>query len=88
MALLRDFQIVVVKPDQSKRYGDAEYDPDIGVRKIRPQQHRDDEARQNHQAAHGGRALLIDEMRCRTVAADRLAFALLQTQERNDAWAE
>ena len=39
---------------------------------------------QHHQAAHGGRAFLGDEVRLRTIAADGLALALHQTQMIDD----
>src|SRR6188474_1967507 len=41
-------------------------------------------AGQDHQPAHGRRTLLGDEMRRRTIAADRLAFSLLETQHVDD----
>ena len=38
MALLGDFQIVVIHPDHSERERDAEHDPDVGTLGVCPQQ--------------------------------------------------
>ena len=80
VGLPRDLQIVVVEADQAETERHAEHDPDIGIERIGPQHRRDHQSGKDHQPAHGGRALLGDEMRLRAVGADRLALALLQTQ--------
>ena len=81
MALLGDLQIVVIKADQAEAQRHPEHDPHIRAGRVRPQQGRDQQAGEDHQPAHGGRALLGDQMRLRAVGADRLALALLETQQ-------
>ena len=84
MALLRHLQIIVIEADEAEAERHREHDPDIGIERVGPEQRRDDEAGEDHQPAHGGRALLGDEMRSRAVAADRLALALAQPQMIDD----
>ena len=84
MGLLGDLEIVVVEADRAEGERHAEHDPDIVVGGIGPQHRRHHDPEQDHQAAHGGRALLGDEVRLRPVGADRLALALLQAQVVDD----
>ncbi len=88
MSLLRDFEIIVIKADEAEADHHEQHDPDIAAREIGPQQRRDDEPRQNHEAAHRRRAFLCQKMRLRTISADRLALALFEAQGRNGARAE
>ncbi len=88
MRLLRHFEIIVVEADETEADHHEKHDPDIAAREIGPKQSRNDEARQNHQAAHGRRALLRHEMRLRAVGADRLALALFEPQGGDAARAE
>ena len=86
--LLRDFQIIVVEADHPEAQRDAHDDPDVGVGRVGPQQSRDQHAGKNHQATHRRRAGLGDEVRFRTIGADRLAFSLQPPQPINDELAE
>ena len=86
--LLGHFQIVVVEADKAEAERHRQHDPDIRVERIGPEQGRHHEPGQDHQPAHGGRALLGDDVRLRAVAADRLALALPQTQMIDDPGAE
>src|ERR1700726_2270391 len=85
--LFRHLQIIVIEADEAEAERHREHDPDIGVERVGPQQGRDHEPRQDHQPAHGGRALL-GEMRLRAVGADRLALALPDPQMVDDPGAE
>ncbi len=78
--LLGHFEIVVVETDGAIDEGEQQHDPDIRIAQIAPEQHGDGHAGQDHQAAHGGRALLLQEMALGAVFADRLTFALADTQ--------
>ena len=84
VGLLRHLEVVVVEADHAEADGHEQHDPHIAARRVGPEQRRDDEAREDHQAAHGGRARLGEEVRLRAVEADRLALALLQPQRRDD----
>ena len=86
--LLGHFQIIVIEADEAEAERHREHDPDIGIERIGPEQGRDHEPGQDHQPAHGGRALLGDDVRLRTVGADRLALALPQPQMIDDPGAE
>ncbi len=88
MGLLRHLQIVVVESDKAKTQRHRQHDPDIGIGGIGPQQRRHHQPGQDHQPAHRRRALLGDQMRRRTVGADRLALALPQPQMIDDPGAE
>ena len=88
MRLLRHLEIVVVEADRAEAEGDEEHDPDIGALRVGPEERRGEEAEEDHQPAHGGRALLGQKMRRGAVGADRLALALLQPQPRDDRRAE
>src|SRR3989337_2737658 len=74
------FEIVVVETDGAIDEGEQQDDPDINIVQIAPEQHGGGHAGQDHQAAHGRRALLLEEMAFGTVFADRLSFALTDTQ--------
>ena len=82
--LLRHLEIVVVEADHGEAGGDEQHDPHIGAFEIGPQQRRDEEAEQDHEPAHGRRALLGEKMRGRSVGADRLPLALFQPQRGDD----
>src|SRR5208282_1617823 len=84
MRLLRHLQIIVIEADRGEAHGDEQHDPHIGAFQVGPQQSRDEEAEQDHEAAHGRRALLAQNMRGRSVDADRLTLALFQPQRGND----
>ena len=88
MGLPRDFQIVVVETDEPETERDPQHDPDVGIGGVRPQQRRHQHARQDHQAAHGRRAGLGDDVRLRTIGTNRLALALQQAQPIDDGLAE
>ena len=88
MGLLGHLQIIVVEADEAEAERHRQHDPDIGIERIGPQQRRDHQSRQDHQPAHRGRALLADEMRLRTVGADRLALALAKPQMIDDPGTE
>ena len=86
--LLGHLQIVVIEADEAEAERHRQHDPDIGVERIGPEQGRHHEPGQDHQPAHGGRALLGDDVRLRAVGADRLALALPQPQMIDDPGAE
>ena len=88
MALLRHLQIIVVETDKAEAQRDREHDPDIGIERVGPQHGRDQYTGQDHQAAHGRRALLGHQMRLRAVGADRLALALAKAQMIDDPGTE
>ena len=81
----RDLQEIVIEADGAEAQRHEQHRPDIEIVKIGPQQRRYDDARQDHQPAHGRRALLLDDMALRPVGADRLAAALLDLEQRDDA---
>ena len=83
--LLGDLEIIVIEADETEADRDEQDDPDIAALEIGPEQRRDDEAGEDHQAAHRRRALFSQKMRLRPVLADRLALALLEPQSRDDA---
>ena len=87
MRLLGDLQIVVIEADRAEAQRHQQHHPDIDAGDVGPQQRRDDDARQDHQPAHGRRAGLL-EMRLRPVGADRLALALPDAQRVDDRRAE
>ncbi len=72
----RDLQVVVVKADEPVGKRDREHDPHIWVVRIGPQDRGDEEPDQDHQPAHGRRALFGQQVRLRPVLADGLALAL------------
>ena len=74
------FQIIVVEADGAIDEGEQQHHPDISVAQIAPQQHGDGDAGQDHQPAHGRRALLLEEMALGAVFADGLALALADAQ--------
>jgi hypothetical protein len=88
MCLFGHLQIIVIKTDETIPERHAKYDPHIRIGQIGPHQDRHHHAKQNHQAAHGGRADLGDQVGLRTIGADRLAFALTGAQEVDDVGPE
>src|SRR5207302_10188143 len=81
--LLGYLEVVVIEADEAKAERHCEHDPDVRIEWIGPQHRADREAGQDHQPAHGGRALLA-EMRLRAVGPDRLALALADAQMIDD----
>ena len=88
VGLLGDFQIVVIKADHAEAERHPHHDPDVRIARIGPQQSRDDHAGKDHQAAHGRRAGLGEDVGLRAIRADRLAFALQRAQAADDGRAE
>src|SRR6266852_8882565 len=88
MGLLRYLEIIVVEADRAEAKRHPKHDPDVGIAGVGPQQRRNNEPRQDHETAHGGRALLGDEMRLRAIGPDWLALALPQPQSVDDGRAE
>src|SRR5581483_2342216 len=67
---------------EAERHG--EHDPDVRVERVGPQDGCDHKPGQNHEAAHGRRALLAHQMRLRAVVADRLTLTLAKPQMIDD----
>ena len=88
VGLPRHLEVIVIEADQAEAERHRQHDPDIWVARIGPEQSRDDDARQDHQPAHGRRAGLGEDVRLRAVGADRLALALAQPQMIDDPRAE
>ena len=82
---LGDLEEIVIKADGAETQRHEQHGPDIEIAQVGPQQRGNEDARQDHQPAHGRRALLFDDVALRPVAADRLAAALLHLEQRNDA---
>jgi hypothetical protein len=81
VGLLRDLEVVVIETDRAEAERDEQHDPDIDAGEVGPEQRRlPTIPRQDHQAAHGRRAGLL-EMGLRTIGADRLALALAVRSE-------
>jgi hypothetical protein len=85
---LGQLQEIVAEADGAVAQGHPQHDPDIAVAEIGPQQRGYAGGDQEHEPAHGRRALLGEQMRFRAVFADRLAFALLQLQPADDVRAD
>ena len=84
----RHLEEVIIKTDGPEADGHKQYRPDIKIAKVGPQQCRDENSRENHQAAHGGRTLLFNDMTLWSVQADWLSPALLHLEQGNDFWPE
>jgi hypothetical protein len=82
--LLDDLEVVIIEADHPERERHAQHNPDVRILRVRPQQCRYQQAREDHQATHRGRALFGDQVRLRAVAANRLALALLAPQQVDD----
>ena len=80
--LLGDFQVVVVEADGAVDQCEQQHDPDEHILQIAPQQDSDGDAGQDHEPAHGRRALLLDDMPLRAVFADGLAPPWRMRKER------
>ncbi len=78
--LLLHLEVVVIKADGAEADRHQHDDPHEGAARIGPQQDGADGSEQDHQPAHGRRAHFRQQMGLRTVGADRLALALLETQ--------
>src|SRR3984885_10763900 len=78
--LLRDFQVIVVKADHGEAGSDEQHDPNIRAFEIGPKQSRDKQPEQDHEPAHGRRALLGEKMRSWPIGTDRLALSLFPTK--------
>ena len=81
-------EIIVIEADEPKSCHNEQNDPDVMIFQIGPEQRRDDEAGQYHQPAHGGRALLGEQVGLRSIETDRLSLALFQAKGGNDPGAE
>src|SRR3954447_2120878 len=84
MARPRDLQEIVVEADRPETERDEKHRPNIEIAEIGPEKGRDENAREDHETAHGRRSLLLEDMPLGTIAPDRLAAALLDFEERND----
>ena len=82
--LARHLEIIVIEADGAIDEGDDEHHPDIRVMQIAPEQRGDGDPRQDHQPAHGRRALLLQQVTLGPVGADRLALALANAQRPDD----
>ena len=70
--LLDDLEVIVQKADEAEADGDQDQHPDEGVVQLRPEQGGGQGGEDDHQAAHGGGAVL-GEMRLGPVFPDILA---------------
>ena len=70
-------EIVVVEADGAEAQRHRQHGPDIEIGQVGPQQGADENPGQDHEAAHGRGALLLDDVALRAVGADRLTLALL-----------
>src|SRR5262249_21375275 len=84
----RELEEIVEEADQPEADGDEEDDPNIAVAQVGPEERRQRQREQDQDAAHRRRALLGDDVRLRTVGADRLALALLLLQPADRARAQ
>ena len=84
----RQLAVVVDEADHAETHGHEQRHPDVAVAEIGPQQGRDGEREEDENAAHGGRALLGEEVVLRPVEADRLALALLGFEPGDEVRAE
>ncbi len=75
--LLGDLFVVVEEPQEPIAGGHQQGGPDIGVLQVPPEEGGHHQPGQDHEAAHGGRAGLLDDVPLDAVGADRLAAALL-----------
>ena len=82
--LLGHFEIVVVEADHREAGGDEQHDPHVGAFEIGPQQRGDEEAEQDHEAAHRRRALFQKKVGGRAIGADRLPPMLFKPQRGDD----
>src|SRR5665648_93385 len=83
-----DLEVVVVEADRAVDQGQQQHHPDVRVLQIAPQQHGDRDAREDHEAAHGGCALLLQKMALGALFTDRLALALADAQRPDHPRAE
>ena len=73
LGIARHHLAIIVHPaDRAEAERHPQHDPDQPVLQVGPQQHGDDDSRQDQRPAHGGRAGLA-EVRLRAVVAHRLA---------------
>ena len=88
MVAPRQLQVVVGEAQRAVAQRDEQHRPDIAVAQIDPEQRGDRQREQDQHAAHRRRALLLDQMPFRAVAADRLAVALQRLQPADQRRAE
>jgi hypothetical protein len=84
MRLLGHFQIIVVEAHQPEAERHPQHDPDVRIGRVCPQKRRHQHPGQDHQSAHGRRSGLGDNVRFRTVSADRLSLSLQEPQPVDD----
>ena len=80
VVVARQLQVVVGETQRAVAQRDEQHRPDIEVAQIHPQQRGDRQRGQDQHAAHRRRALLLDQMPLRPIAADRLAVPLQRFQ--------
>ena len=85
VAAPRQLQVVVGEAQRAVAQRDEQHRPDIAVAQIDPEQRGDRQREQDQHAAHRRRALLLDQMPFRPIAADRLAVALQATSASGSA---
>ncbi len=73
-------QEIVGESDCPKTESDQHDDPDEAVVEPRPEERRDQQRAEDHHAAHGRRAGLLDQVALGPVVADRLALPLHPAQ--------
>ena len=76
----RQLQEIIHEADRAIAQRQQQHGPHITVREVRPDQCAGHQRRQDQHAAHGGRALLFDQVAGRAVFPDRLAAILHRFQ--------
>jgi hypothetical protein len=84
----QQLQVVVDEAQRAVTEGDEQHRPDVTIVQIRPQQGGDAEREQDQHAAHGRRALLVDQVPLRPIRANRLPVALQRAQPADHARAQ
>ncbi len=88
MAVLFHLGVIIREPNRAKPKRDEQDQQDIPVVHPPPQDRRDHQRSKDHDAAHRGRALFLQQMTFRPILADRLALALHRPQAVDDRLAE
>jgi len=83
--LFGDLGVVVGEAEQAIARRDHDDGPDIDIAEVGPQQGADQKSRQDHHAAHGGRAGFFDHMALNAFLADGLPLALLGLHPADEA---